>query len=343
MSAPAQTQLPSPSLFFQTINAHQRTAALQAAIELDLFTAVGQAGDAGATAQFVAGQCRASEKGARILCDTMTVLGFLSKSGDRYRLTADAAMFLDRRSPAYIGSCTQFLLSPALTSMFTNLAAAVRKGGTAVDDAGSTAPDHPMWVDFAEGMAPLARMSAELMARLLRAESLGPCKVLDIAAGHGMFGITLARHNPQAEIVAVDWSNVLALAQRNAEAAGLAGRFRTIAGSAFDVEFGAGYDLVLLTNFLHHFDAPTCERLLRKVCAALKPGGRAVTLEFVPNEDRVSPPEAATFSLIMLASTPGGDAYTFAEYEQMFRNAGFSRSELHALPPSFQQVVISTK
>jgi ubiquinone/menaquinone biosynthesis C-methylase UbiE len=343
MSAPAPSSLPSPALFFQTINAHQRTAALQAAIELDLFTAIGRAGDAGATVPEVAERCQASAKGIRVLCDTMTVLGFLSKTGDRYFLTADAAMFLDRRSPGYIGSCTQFLLSPTLTAMFANLAAAVRKGGTAVDNAGSTAPDHPMWVDFAEGMAPLARMSAELMARLLRADALGPCKVLDIAAGHGMFGITLARLNPQAEIVAVDWSNVLAMARRNAEAAGINSRYRTIAGSAFDVEFGAGYDLVLLTNFLHHFDLPTCERLLRKVCAALKPGGRAVTLEFVPNEDRISPPEAATFSLIMLASTPAGDAYTFAEYERMFAQAGFARSELHPLPPSFQQVVISTK
>jgi len=76
---------------------------------------------------------------------------------------------------------------------------------------------------------------------------------------------------------------------------------------------------------------------------ALKPAGRAVTVEFVPNEDRVSPPEAATFSLTMLVTTPGGDAYTFTELERMMRNAGFARSELHELPPSFHRVVISTK
>ncbi|HWQ03544.1 MAG TPA: class I SAM-dependent methyltransferase, partial [Candidatus Nitrosotenuis sp.] len=196
---------------------------------------------------------------------------------------------------------------------------------------------------FADGMAPLARMLAGLLAQLLHADKLGSCKVLDIAAGHGMFGITLAQKNPQAEIVAVDWANVLELATRNAQAAGVGNRHRTIAGSAFEVDFGGEYDLILLTNFLHHFDVPTCEKLLRKVHAALKPGGRAVTLEFVPNEDRISPPAAATFSLIMLASTPSGDAYTFSEYEKMFRHAGFSHSELHPLPPTFQQVVISTR
>jgi hypothetical protein len=82
---------------------------------------------------------------------------------------------------------------------------------------------------------------------------------------------------------------------------------------------------------------------LKKVHAALAPGGRAVTFEFIPNEDRVSPPLAASFSLMMLGSTPAGDAYTFAEFEQMFRNAGFSSNELHPLPPTFQQVVISYK
>ncbi len=72
-------------------------------------------------------------------------------------------------------------------------------------------------------------------------------------------------------------------------------------------------------------------------------GGRAVTLEFVPNEDRISPPDAAAFSVMMLGSTPSGDAYTFRELEQMFANAGFSAARLHQLPPSIQQVIVSRK
>jgi hypothetical protein len=94
---------------------------------------------------------------------------------------------------------------------------------------------------------------------------------------------------------------------------------------------------------LHHFDQPTCEKLLKKVHTALAPGGRTVTFDFVPNEDRVSPPVAASFSLMMLGTTPSGDAYTYSEFERMFRNAGFSANELHPLPPTFQQVVISHK
>jgi hypothetical protein len=100
---------------------------------------------------------------------------------------------------------------------------------------------------------------------------------------------------------------------------------------------------VLLTNFLHHFDPQTCESLLRKVHASLAEGGRAVTLEFVPNEDRISPRIPAAFSMMMLGSTPSGDAYTFPELERMFKNAGFAHSELHQLPASPQQLIISSK
>ena len=103
--------------------------------------------------------------------------------------------------------------------------------------------------------------------------------------------------------------------------------------------FGTGYDVVLLTGFLHHFDLATCEKLLRKVQEALVPGGQAVILDFVPNEDRVTPPGAAKFSLTMLATTPSGDAYTFAEYDRILRNAGFRSAVLHTLTSPLQVVL----
>jgi hypothetical protein len=80
---------------------------------------------------------------------------------------------------------------------------------------------------------------------------------------------------------------------------------------------------------------------LRRVAACLNPGGVAITLEFVPNEDRVTPPPAARFAAVMLATTASGDAYTFAEYQAMFRKAGFSNNELHPLPESPQSVIRS--
>jgi ubiquinone/menaquinone biosynthesis C-methylase UbiE len=344
MSSPATQQptpqQPTPQLFFQTINAYQRTEALKAAIELEAFTAIGEGNT---TASEIAKRCETSERGMRILCDFLCIMGFLNKEGDRYTLTPDAAVFLDQRSPAYLGGTVEFISSPMLTDAFKSFADAVRKGGTTIPDGGTVAPENPIWVKFARAMAPMIAMPAQMMAKLVDPTPDKKLKVLDIAAGHGYFGIAFATNNKQAEIVALDWPSVLEVAKENARNAGVADRYSTIEGSAFDVDYGTGYDLVLLTNFLHHFDPPTCETLLRKVHAALGEGGRAVTLEFVPNEDRISPPDAAAFSVMMLGSTPSGDAYTFSELDRMFANAGFNRSEIHQLPTSIQHVLISHK
>jgi len=340
MSTSSAAQQPSPVLFFQTINAHQRTEALKAAIELEVFTAIGEGNTTGAE---IAKRCQTSEKGMRVLCDYLTTMEMLTKQGNQYALTLDSSVFLDKRSPAYLGAATEFLCSPMLTEGFKNMTEAVRKGGSAMEGDGTLDPEHPVWVQFARGMAPMRAMPAQLMAKLVDPAADRKLRILDVAAGHGLFGIAFATQNQQVEVTALDWSAVLEVAKENAQRAGVADRYKTIGGSAFDVEFGTGYDLVLLTNFLHHFDPPTCETLLRKVHAALADGGRAVTLEFVPNEDRVTPPESAGFSMQMLVGTPSGDAYTFPELERMCGNAGFSRSTLHPLPPTFQQVVISEK
>jgi ubiquinone/menaquinone biosynthesis C-methylase UbiE len=336
----ATATAPNPALFFDTINSYQRTAALKAAIELEVFTGIGEGKT---SAQALAERAKASPRGLRILCDYLVVNGLLTKKANDYGLTPDSALFLDKRSPAYLGTTVGFLTAPELMAAYDDLTAVVRKGGTIISTEGTVAPDNPIWVEFARSMAPMMAAPAQWIAGLVGAAGGQKCKVLDIAAGHGVFGITLAKLNPNAEIVALDWKAVLAVAKENAERAGVISRYRTIEGSAFDADFGTGYDVVLLTNFLHHFDAPTCEKLLRKVRAALAPGGRAVTLEFVPNDDRVSPPTAAAFSMMMLAGTAGGDAYTFAELEKMFRNAGFSRSELHENPSSPQRIVVSNK
>ena len=331
---------PTPELILTAMQSYQRSAALKGAVELDVFTGIGEGAT---TAKALAARAQATERGMRILCDYLVINGLLTKNGTNYGLTPDSALFLDRRSPACMGGMVTFLLSPVVTDWLHDVAKMVRKGGTLQDGQGTVEHENPMWIDFARSMVPLMAPAAEEIAVLIGADQGQKWKVLDIAAGHGIFGVTIARHNPNAEIVAVDWGSVLAVAKENAEAAGVAARFRQLPGSAFDVDYGSGYDIALLTNFLHHFDPPTCEGLLRKVHGALKPGGRAVTLEFVPNEDRVTPPLAASFSMQMLAGTPSGDAYTFAEFDGMFRRAGFAASEIHQLKRSPEQVITSRK
>jgi cyclopropane fatty-acyl-phospholipid synthase-like methyltransferase len=337
MQQPAQV---SPELFWDTMVAYQRSATLKSAIDLDVFTHINKGA---ATTASLAEATGASERGLRILCDSLTVIGFLKKNKNEYSLTDSTATFLDRSSPAYLGSAVEFIMSPQQRRGFDDLTNAVRRGGSSITGDASMDPDSEMWVTFARAMMPLMFPIAEAVAERVGMDPGRKLKVLDIAAGHGMFGIKVGRKYPNADIYGADWANVLTVAKENAAKFGIGDRYHTIAGNAFETDFGEGYDVILIPNFLHHFDASECEGFLRKIHSSLADDGKVITVEFVPNDDRVSPPPEAMFALVMLAGTPAGDAYTFAELKQMFENTGFSRNEFVALEPMPQHLVISTK
>lgn len=339
MHPPRQAPGPSLELIFETLHGFQRTGVLKAALELDVFTGIAEGAD---TALSLARRAHAATRGMRILCDYLAVLGLLTKTADRYALTPDSQAFLNKQSPAYVGTAVDFLLSKPQVDPFQDVAAAVRHGG-AVNGQRVIAPEHPVWVTFARAMAPLMALPAERLADLLAVEQNAKLRVLDLAAGHGLYGLAIAKRNPNAEITAIDWANVLEVARDNAHEAGLGERFRTIAGSAFEVDYGADYDVALLANFLHHFDPAAVEEVLRKVYQALNDSGRTAILEFIPNADRISPRVPAAFSMVMLSMTPHGDAYTFSEYERVLRNVGFASSELHDLPPTYYRAVLARK
>jgi ubiquinone/menaquinone biosynthesis C-methylase UbiE len=341
MSTPNPAPKPTPERIMEAFNAYQRTAAMKTAIDLDLFTLIGEGKS---TVPVLASAARASERGIRILADNLVTQGFLTKHDGAYALTLDSQAFLDRNSPTCIvGAAKGFFASDHVMGPFNLLTEAVRIGRNASGDEGTMDAEDPAWIDFAESMAIMQTPNAHTIAKLLHADDGKPLKVLDVAAGHGIFGITIAAKNHSAEIHALDWAPVLEVAQKNADAAGVSDRFHKIPGDAFDADLGSGYDVALLTNFLQLLDPASIEKFLKKLHAALAPGGRVITLGFIPNDDRVSPPATAFMSLFFLASTPGGEAYTFADYSSMFDAAGFKHNEFVPLPNSPQQLIISTK
>ena len=328
----------TPAIVFENLQAFQKTFALKAAIELDVFRAVGEGpGDVAS----IAGHAKASERGIRILCDFLVINGLLRKVDGRYTHTPSSAAFLDPNSPSCLSSIVGFLSLPELREPYEHLADIVRNGRTVLPGEGTVEPENPVWVEFAQSMAPMMAPLAGPLGEIVLEGRTGPMRVLDIAAGHGLFGIEVAKQNPQAHVTGLDWAPVLRVALDNAKKAGVQDRYDMLPGSAFDVPFGGPYDAVLLTNFLHHFDPDTCVGLLKKVRSSLKPGGCVATLEFVPNDDRVSPPMPAAFSMTMLTSTASGDAYTFRELADMHAQAGFNAVKAHPIPMSPHTVVMA--
>lgn len=333
-----QRNPPGPAHFFETMQAYQRTAALKTAIELELFTAIASGFK---TVSQLAKKCEASERGVRALADFLVVLGFIEKQGAEYNLTTDSGVFLDRRSPAYLGSAVRFMGSPAIMDGFNDLTAVVRTGGPTAERNWMLHSDPAIWVTFAQAMIPVVRMAAVETEKIIR--STAAMKVLDIAAGHGIFGITVAQNNPNAEVVGLDYGPVLEVAKQNAKLMGVAERYSTLPGDALEISFGTDFDLVLVPNLVHHWDKPTIGRFLKKVHAALAPNGTVAIVEFITNEDRVTPPAPAAFVMNMLANTEAGDVYTAREMKEMLREAGFSSCELHPLPPTPETAIVAKK
>ena len=332
------THRPSPDKFFETMVAYQRTAALKAAIDLDLFTAIGEGQR---TASALATRVHGAERAVRMLCDSLVVLGFLTKDGTSYGLTVDSAVFLDKHSPAYVGSARNFLASPFVVDGFQDLAAVVRCGRPMWNQPFAEEDEHAPWADFARNMAPLAYLVAQETAKLLDQDSA--IKVLDVAAGHGMFGIAIAQQNPRATIVALDWPSVLAVAEQNAKRFAVSDRYSLLPGDALEVDLGAGFDAVVMPNVMHLWDRPNNVRFLKKVHAALAPNGRIVIVEFVPNDDRVSPAVPALFALNMLANTTAGEVYTGSEHRAMLSEAGFPDCQIQQLPPTPHTAIVAVK
>ncbi len=314
---------------------YQKTAAMKAAIKLDIFTKIGN--DCLSVEQ-IAEITGASLRGVRILCDFLCIIGLLEKNSNLYNLSVEAKRFLDGTSPHCLADIIDFLAAPEIVSLIMDDPPSYVIAGGA-SGLTNISPANPIWVRFARAMVPFASVTAKRTAAYIARKAMQPRKVLDIAAGHGLFGIEIANVISDASVMAIDWANVLEVARRNADLAGLADRYKTTSGNAFEVDWGNNYDLILLPNILHHFDQDGCVHLLGKAKDSLSIDGSVFLIDIIPNPDRVSPPEQAAFALFMLATTPKGDAYTCAEFETMARTAELTLVDSMQLLPTPQTLL----
>ena len=312
-----------PDSLGQIARGFQASRVLLTAVELDLFTAVGS----GSTAAEVAVRLSADTRAVEMLLNALVALGLLTKEGATFRNSPDSARYLSDHSPDSHRLATMH--SVRMWDSWSTMTQCVRTG-TKVErpDTGAQAED---WTEsFIEAMA---RNAAERAPHLIEAvNAAGVRRMLDVGGGPGAYSIAFAQSEPSLRADILDKPEVLAIARRHIEAAGLSDRIGLIEGDLTADGLGEGYDLVLLSNICHMLSPKENRDLLRRGGQALVRNGRIVIQEFVLNADRTSPVPAALFALNMLVATANGNSYTEGEYETWLREAGFEGIKRVELP-----------
>jgi SAM-dependent methyltransferase len=309
-----------PQDLAQTLQAWRESRIILTAVELDLFTAVGE----GATPAAVAARLGTDPRATDFLLHALAALGLVEKHGESFRNAAAAARFLCAGAPDDRRGA--LLHTAALWHRWSSLTECVRTGRPAPRSERVPADTEA----FIAAMHANATQRAPALVAAL--DLSGVRRVLDVGGGSGGYAIALARAVGGLHVEVLDLADVVPLAARYVAAAGLSDRVTTRVGDLSADDLGSGFDLVLLSAVCHMLGPTQNADLVRRAAAALGPGGRLVVQDFVLAPDRTAPRASALFAINMLVNTPAGGTYTEAEYLGWMKEAGLVDARHIPLP-----------
>ncbi len=328
-----ETQV-KPDRIFQYWFGYAPPLMLEAAVRHGVFDALNSGAK---TAEQVADATKTSVRGVRILLNALVSLQFLTKTGDQYALAPDSAAFLVSSKPSFLGGMFRHTSRQILPN-WLKLADAV-KTGKPVMPVNQEATGGEFFRDFVEDLFASGYSSAKMLADSL---AFPPQKVLDIAAGSGVWSIAIAEKYPDARVTVVDWPEVIPVCQKVAKRMGVADRFEYKPGDLLSVDYGLGYNVATLGHILHSEGEARSRKLLKKVFNSLALGGTIAIAEMLPDDDRTGPPHATIFALNMLIHTDSGDTFTFSEINSWLKEAGFVNPR-KLDTPSPSPLILATK
>lgn len=270
----------------------------------------------------------ASMRGLRPVADLLVRLGILIRDDSgHYANTPESSTFLVSGKPTFLGGMYRHM-SRQLVPNFLGLRNIVKTGKPA-EHVDSQADGSAFFAEFVNDIFPMSRGAASILARSLpQLHSGKPVRVLDIATGSGVWGITLAEASPGVTVTGVDWPNVAEVTRGMVARFGLTDRFDYICGNLREVSFGSGYNVATLGHILHSEGEAASRKLLKKVFDALAPGGTIAIAEFLVNADRRGPASGLIFAINMLVNTTDGDTWSFEEISTWLADAGFINPRL---------------
>lgn len=321
-----------PENLNQLIRGFMPSRCLLTALELDLFTAVGD----GASAEQAGARIDASTRATAMLLNALVALGLLSKSGDTYKNTPESGRFFVQGSKD--NHRNGLLHNANIWHRWSTLTEAVRRGGSMPIDRART----PEWTkDFIAGMQHHAKDRAPHVVSALGTANVR--RILDLGGGSGIYSIAFAQANPEVKCEILDLPDVVPLTSEYVNRAGVQSQVSIRAGDMLHDDFGSGYDIVMLNAICHMFSEEQNRHIFRRARAALAPNGRLVVQDFILNPDKTGPLHAVLFSINMLVGTESGASYSEQEYIDWMRGAGLSDVRRIKLPGPGDLIVGVTK
>jgi ubiquinone/menaquinone biosynthesis C-methylase UbiE len=294
------------------------------------------------TVQELQKETGASERGLTAIVNALVGLDFLAKDDQgRFSLTPESAAFLVSTKPGFQGGLIRHC-SEHLVPKWLRLNEIVATGSP-VEAVNQEPTGSDFFQKFVNDIFPMSYPGAQALAQHLQPTmDSRPVRVLDLAAGSGVWGIALAQTNKQVQVTAVDWPQVIPVTRNTVARFGLSERFSFIEGDLLQAAFGEGYDVATLGHILHSEGEERSRALLAKTFEAIRPGGTIAIAEFLVNDDRRGPVNALLFAVNMLVNTQQGSTYSFEEIGGWLREAGFVNARtLEAPGPS--PLILATK
>jgi ubiquinone/menaquinone biosynthesis C-methylase UbiE len=310
---------------------------INAAIQNGIFDALDRSP---MTAKELAKETGASERGISAVAGALTGFDLLTKQKDgRYQLAPDAEAFLVKGKPGFHGGMFEHYQSDLIPNWLA--LSEITRSGQPKTDVDQPETGAVFFEGLVDALFPLNYAAAQTLAQSLEASRAAKgnlneeVEVLDLAAGSGVWGIAQAQASPRVRVTAVDFENVLAVTRRTAERFGLGGRFRFLSGDIRTADLGQGYSVALLGHILHSEGVTNSRALLKRVFAALRPGGTIAIAEFLVNAERTGPAQGVIFAVNMLVHTTEGDTFSFEEIGSWLKSEGFENIRtLEAPAPS---------
>lgn len=281
---------------------------------------------------------KTDERATEILLNALCAMGLTIKKGKQYRNRQLSNKFLVKGKPAYKGNILLHLFD--MWKAWGDLPEIIYKGEPSIEIQEQLKKRADQVQHFILAMDELAQEPSEIIATIVKPECVK--KLLDVGGGPGTYCFTFLRRNPELKATIIDLKLPLKIARQLIKERGLNSSIELIEGNFLKVDFGKGYDLVLMSHILHSNSPEECAYLIKKGYLALEKGGRLLIHDFILNEDRVTPPSAAIFAVNMLVNTPKGRTYTCKEIIRWMKEAGLLDIRCYEVKPA-SRILIGEK